>query len=73
MFEAVSIERALCILAAEHGIDVCVAHLTEALRARLAEMTPQQLRVLEAVIEIGKLGLPIPKQQAPRIERGKPT
>jgi DNA-binding NarL/FixJ family response regulator len=89
------------------------ASLTEALRARLAELTPQQLRVLElirrgfqnkhiavelklaestvkahvteilrklklfsrnkAVIEIGKIDLPVPKQHAPRSERGKPT
>jgi DNA-binding NarL/FixJ family response regulator len=89
------------------------ANLTEALRTRLAELTPQQLRVLElirrgfqnkhiavelklaestvkahvteilrklklfsrnkAVIEIGKIDLQVPKQQAPRVERGKPT
>jgi DNA-binding NarL/FixJ family response regulator len=89
------------------------ANLTEALRARLAELTPQQLRVLElirrglqnkhiavelklaestvkahvteilrklklfsrnkAVIEIGKIDLPAPKQQAARLERAKPT
>ena len=85
------------------------ANRTEALRARLAELTPQQLRVLElirrgfqnkhiavelklaeltvkahvteilrklklfsrnkAVIEIGKIDLPAPKQQAARLER----
>jgi len=89
------------------------ANRTEALRARLAELTPQQLRVLElirrgfqnkhiavelklaestvkahvteilrklklfsrnkAVIEIGKIDLPTPKQQAARLERAKPT
>ena len=89
------------------------ANRTEALRARLAELTPQQLRVLElirrgfqnkhiavelklaestvkahvteilrklklfsrnkAVIEIGKIDLPAPKQQAARLERAKPT
>jgi len=87
--------------------------VTQALRARLAELTPQQLRVLElirrgfqnkhiavelklaestvkahvteilrklklfsrnkAVIEIGKIDLPTPKQQAARLERAKPT
>ena len=89
------------------------ANLTEALRARLAELTPQQLRVLElirrgfqnkhiavelklaestvkahvteilrklklfsrnkAVIEIGKIDLPVPKQQTSGLERAKPT
>lgn len=89
------------------------ANLTEALRARLAELTPQKLRVLElirrgfqnkhiavelklaestvkahvteilrklklfsrnkAVIEIGKIDLPVPKQQTSRLERAKPT
>lgn len=89
------------------------ANRTEALRARLSEPTPQQLRVLElirrgfqnkhvavelklaeltvkahvteilrklklfsrnkAVIEIGKIDLPVPKQQASRLERAKPT
>jgi len=89
------------------------ANLTEALRARLAELTPQQLRVLDlirrgyqnkhiaaelklaestvkahvteilrklklfsrnkAVIEIGKIDLPAPKQQGSRVDRAKPT
>jgi DNA-binding NtrC family response regulator len=56
-------------------------NLTEALRARLADKAhvTEILRKLKlfscnkAVIEIGKIDLPVPKQQAPRIERGRST